>query len=56
MIVICLEGCHGCGKSSLLNHFDDSGYICLDEAFLDMPSYALHPQSLLMETKWVVSW
>ena len=28
----------------------------LDEAFLDMPSYALHPQSLLMETSWVVSW
>lgn len=28
----------------------------LDEAFLDMPEYALHPQSLLMETSWVVAW
>lgn len=28
----------------------------LDEAFLDMPEYALHPQSLLMETTWVCSW
>ena len=44
MIVICLEGCHGCGKSSLLSHFEESGYTCLDEAFLDMPAYALHPQ------------
>ena len=32
------------------------GFWVLDEAFLDMPSYALHPQSLLMETTWVCSW
>jgi len=28
----------------------------LDEAFLDMPSYGLHPQSVLMETTWICSW
>jgi len=54
--VICLEGCHGSGKSSLVAQFEQAGYRVLDEAFLDMPKYALHPQSLLMETKWVVSW
>ena len=47
MIVICLEGCHGCGKSSLCEKFQEAGYEVLDEAFLDMPEYALHPQSLL---------
>jgi thymidylate kinase len=56
MIVICLEGCHGSGKSSLCGHFAAAGYTVLDEAFLDMPEYALHPQSLLMETTWVCAW
>ena len=56
MIVICLEGCHGSGKSSLCGHFAAAGYSVLDEAFLDMPEYALHPQSLLMETTWVCAW
>lgn len=36
--------------------FEAQGYSVLDEAFMDMPSYALHPQSLLMETSWVCSW
>ena len=56
MIVICLEGCHGCGKSSLCKQMSAAGYSILDEAFLDMPDYALHPQSLLMETTWVCAW
>ena len=56
MIVICLEGCHGCGKSSLCKQMSEAGYSILDEAFLDMPDYALHPQSLLMETTWVCAW
>jgi hypothetical protein len=47
----------GCGKTSLWQRFRDAGYAVLDEAFLDMPPcpYALHPQSLLMETSWVVT-
>ena len=46
----------GCGKTELCTLFEKAGYCVLDEAFLDMPAYALHPQSLLMETSWVVSW
>ena len=60
MIVICLEGCHGCGKTELCNRFEfeKDGFIVLDESFLDMPEHydSLHPQSLLMETFWVCSW
>jgi thymidylate kinase len=56
MIVICIEGSHGSGKSTLCKRFESAGYEVLDEAFLDMPDYALHPQSLLMETAWVCSW
>ena len=56
LYVICLEGCHGCGKTRLSGHFEDSGFQILDEAFLDIESYSLHPQSLLMETSWVCSW
>ncbi|KAF1332861.1 P-loop containing nucleoside triphosphate hydrolase, partial [Globisporangium splendens] len=56
LIIVSLEGCHGCGKTALCAEFEAQGYSVLDEAFMDMPSYALHPQSLLMETSWVCSW
>lgn len=46
----------GCGKTELCQQFQDAGFNILDEAFLDMPEYALHPQSLLMETTWVCAW
>eukprot|EP01138_Halocafeteria_seosinensis_P010479 gb/GECG01010699.1/.p1 GENE.gb/GECG01010699.1/~~gb/GECG01010699.1/.p1 ORF type:complete len:299 (+),score=36.06 gb/GECG01010699.1/:1-897(+) len=56
MLVICIEGCHGSGKTALCEAFQKLGMTVLDEGFLDMPDYALHPQSLLMETTWVCSW
>ncbi|GMI35404.1 hypothetical protein TeGR_g11941, partial [Tetraparma gracilis] len=56
MIVICLEGCHGCGKTQLTQQFESAGFKTLDEAFLTMPSAKIGPQSLLMETQWVCSW
>eukprot|EP00753_Platysulcus_tardus_P000783 PLAT10711.1.p1 GENE.PLAT10711.1~~PLAT10711.1.p1 ORF type:complete len:286 (-),score=125.06 PLAT10711.1:90-947(-) len=56
MIVVALEGCHGAGKTQLCREFAAAGYWVLDEGFLDMPEYALHPQSLLMETAWVCAW
>ncbi|KAG7389887.1 hypothetical protein PHYPSEUDO_009401 [Phytophthora pseudosyringae] len=56
LVVVALEGCHGCGKTALCEEFEAQGYDILDEAFMDMPAYALHPQSLLMETSWVCSW
>ena len=46
----------GCGKTSLCNEFTDADFWVLDEGFMDMPDYALHPQSLLMETTWVCQW
>lgn len=49
-------GVVGCGKTELWKRFENDGFLVLDEAFLDMPSYALHPQSLLMENWWVCSW
>lgn len=48
--------CAGSGKTELCKQFQEAGFWVLDEAFLDMPKYALHPQSLLMETGWVVNW
>ena len=55
-IVVCLEGCHGSGKTKLCSEFSSAGFEVLDEAFLDQPEYALHPQSLVMETYWVSHW
>ncbi|KAJ3439019.1 deoxynucleoside kinase [Anaeramoeba flamelloides] len=56
MNVICLEGPHGSGKSSLTKQFEQIKVPILDEAFLDLPKYALHPQSLTMEVQWVSNW
>mmetsp|Transcript_3058 Transcript_3058/g.3789 ORF Transcript_3058/g.3789 Transcript_3058/m.3789 type:complete len:247 (-) Transcript_3058:105-845(-) len=58
MIVICLEGCHACGKTELCKRFERDGFRVLDEGFLDMPTSSpkLHPQSLTMENFWVCSW
>ncbi|GKT27431.1 hypothetical protein ADUPG1_000039 [Aduncisulcus paluster] len=56
MIVLCLEGCHGSGKSTILKEFQKRGFNVLDEAFLDMPSFELHPQTLTMEFVWVAHW
>jgi hypothetical protein len=46
----------GSGKTELCKQFKDEKFWVLDEGFMDMPEYALHPQSLLMETSWVVNW
>ncbi|GMI47649.1 hypothetical protein TrCOL_g5429 [Triparma columacea] len=57
MIVICLEGCHGCGKSTLTSLFSKSGFMSLDEAFLSMPHYnCMSPQTMLMESIWIGNW
>jgi predicted ATPase len=56
MIVIALEGTHGCGKTELLNKFASRGYCVLDEGFLDMPSSDMHPQTMVMELAWVSNW
>lgn len=56
MYVVCLEGCHGVGKSTLLSVLEKRGFTTLDEAFLDQPKYALHPQTLTMEVVWVSNW
>lgn len=56
ILVICLEGSHGCGKSELISILKAEGYNTLDEGFLDMPHYTLHPQSFVMESIWAQRW
>eukprot|EP00792_Barthelona_sp_PAP020_P006657 TRINITY_DN3052_c0_g1_i1.p1 TRINITY_DN3052_c0_g1~~TRINITY_DN3052_c0_g1_i1.p1 ORF type:complete len:213 (-),score=44.64 TRINITY_DN3052_c0_g1_i1:53-691(-) len=56
MLVICLEGCHGCGKSSLCSNLCSLGFQILDEGFMNMPETCLHPQTLTMEFAWVSNW
>ena len=46
MYVICLEGCHGSGKTKLCKQFSKNDFKVLDEAFIDMPEFSLHPQCL----------
>ena len=56
MKIICLEGCHGCGKSTIIKSLAAAGHDTLDEGFLDMPKFSLAPQSFTMETMWVLKW
>lgn len=56
VLIVCLEGCHGCGKTSLIQQFSDHGFKVVDEHFLNMESYSLHPQTLTMEHMWVAHW
>jgi len=55
-IVICIEGCHGSGKTSIIKGLNLRGYQTMDEAFVNQETYGLHPQSFIMETTWVVDW
>lgn len=56
MKVLCIEGCHGVGKSSLLANLQQH-FVVLDEMFTDMPSYDyISSQSLPMEFIWVANW
>jgi len=56
MIVICLEGCHGSGKTRLCLEYQTAGFNVFDEAFMSMPCVNLHPQSFVMENIWVSHW
>ena len=56
MLVICLEGCHGCGKTSIIEGLSKLGVFTLDECFMDLPATALHPQSLTCEVSWLSGW
>jgi len=56
LIVLCVEGCHGTGKTSVCKSFRKAGFEVLDEGFLDMPNFGLAPQTLVMESIWVTNW
>lgn len=56
VIIICLEGCHGSGKTNIINKLKSAGYSVLDENFIGMPSLGMKPQSFTMELIWVSRW
>lgn len=54
--ILIIQNGVGSGKTTICEKFEKAGYDILDEAFLDIADYSLHPQSLLMETTWVCAW
>lgn len=58
MIVLCIEGAHGSGKTELLRLFQADGLPVLDEMFMDLPRHfdGLDAQSMVRETAWVTHW
>lgn len=54
--VYCIEGCHGCGKTEIVNGLKSRGCNILDEGFLDMPDFDLPAQSFTVELLWVARW
>ncbi|QYB17588.1 hypothetical protein PV-S19_0224 [Pacmanvirus S19] len=55
MKIICIEGCHGCGKTEIISQLGKN-YNVLDEGFLEMPKFTLPPQSFTMEFMWMSKW
>lgn len=56
MKIICIEGSHGCGKTMIIEEIKNRGLSVLDEGFLNMPEFALSPQSHTMEFIWISQW
>lgn len=56
MKIVCIEGPHGCGKTMIIDALKDRGLNVLDEGFLNMPEFALNPQSHTMEFIWISQW
>jgi thymidylate kinase len=54
--IVCLEGCHGSGKTKIVSSLKAAGHEVLDENFINMPSLGLRPQSFTMELIWVSRW
>lgn len=54
--IYCLEGCHGSGKTRIVDYLKSGGNIVLDENFIGMPSLGIPPQSFTMELIWICKW
>jgi len=55
-IVLCIEGCHGTGKTSICDWFTKFGVEKLDEGFMKDYPLNIHPQSFVMEHQWISNW
>lgn len=55
MRIVCVEGCHGCGKTTVVKKLAEK-YNILDEYFLDMPKYDMPPQGFTIEVLWLYRW
>lgn len=56
MKVICLEGVHGVGKSTLIETFKSEGFETMDECYLFSQESLMHPQGMYFELDWVLRW
>ena len=57
-IILCIEGCHGTGKTFICQMLKKEGYTVLDEGFIQKSSipFNMHPQSFSMEHRWFSNW
>jgi thymidylate kinase len=54
--IFCIEGCHGIGKSSTVEKLRKNKYKCIDEDFMEYNNTNLHPQHLMLESRWALNW
>jgi thymidylate kinase len=54
--IYCIEGCHGSGKTKIVERLKSEGESVLDENFIGMPSLGIPPQSFTMELIWICRW
>lgn len=55
-VVCALEGCHGCGKTTVIETLRRRGVHCLDECFIDVQTFGLPQQGVTNELLWMSRW
>lgn len=56
IVVVCLEGSPGTGKTTLLRRFEEAGHRVLPELYLELLDESMNPQGVVAESSWVCRW
>ena len=56
VIVVAIEGVHGCGKTTFINKLKAAGRTVLEEGFMNDTMNEYSPTSIARQTVWIASW
>lgn len=56
VVVIAIEGVHGCGKTTFINKLKAAGRTVLEEGFMNDTMNDYNPTSIARQTVWMANW